>query len=269
VPQDDRSRNDIQTRHLLLNQILSEEGPVGVKHLARRLGCSKVTVYRDVAQLEAAGVVRLSRGMVIPERSSLSDAPPELRAEINSVAKEEICREAMTLIAPGSTVILDDSSTVLPLAAMIGEKTPLTVITNSQPVVRKLRDRIGLQVYVVGGLYYPWAEACYGSTSVSMLQSIQADICFFSTSGITERGVANSYDYIAETKRAMLHASTTRVLLADSAKFGRRAMHTAAVLPELTTVITDVEPHSPDRVRLESAGIELIVCSSPDVPHPN
>ncbi len=259
----DRSRNDVQARHLLINQILSEEGPVSIKDLARRLSCSRVTIYRDVAQLEAAGVVRLARGMVISERSSLADAPPDLRAEINSAAKEAICRAAMAFIAPGATVVLDDSSTVLPLATMVEEKAPLTVITNSQPVVRRLRDRIGLQVYVVGGLYHPWADACYGSTSVAMLQGIQADTCFFSATGFTERGVANSYDYIAETKRAMLHASTTRVLLADSTKFGRRAMHLTAGFQELSTVITNAEPRSPSRDDLESAGVELVVCNTP------
>lgn len=253
------SKDGVGARQVQIQDLLSREGPVAVKDLAVRLHCSEVTIYRDVQRLEAAGVVRLNRGMVIPRRSFLSEAPPALRYEINFELKDRICLAAQELVEPESTLLLDDSSTVLPLLEHLEQKVPLTIITNSQLAARRLENKPGIRLYVTGGLYYQWADAFHGHMAIRALQDVQADYCFISTTGFTARGAADSFDSTAEIKAAMVQASETRVLLADSTKFGRRALHIAARLKDLDVVITDKTPTDPSPEQLESQGIRLIL----------
>lgn len=251
-------REDIGARHVQIQHLLAENGPTKVKDIAQQLHFSDVTIYRDIKKLEKEGILQLDNGMVVLSRSFTSEIPPSSRYESNLAAKEIICARASQFIRPDSTIILDDSSTVLPLLDSIKKKAPLTVITNSVFAGEQLMSASGIRLYMTGGLYYPWANAFHGHMAIHALQSLQADICFISTTSVTSRGAADSYDATAELKSAMLSISEIKVLLADNSKFSKRALYIAGTLADFDYIITDRTPESISPEQLEQAHTRLI-----------
>lgn len=251
-------REDIGARHVQIQHLLAENGPTKVKDIAEQLHFSDVTIYRDIKKLEKEGILQLDNGIVVLSRSFTSEIPPSSRYESNLAAKEIICNKASEFIRPDSTIILDDSSTVLPLLDFIKKKAPLTVITNSVFAGEQLMSASGIRLYMTGGLYYPWANAFHGHMAIHALESLQADICFVSTTSVTSRGAADSYDATAELKSAMLSISETKILLADSSKFRKRALYIAGTLSDFDYVITDKKPENIKPDQLAEAHTQLI-----------
>lgn len=247
-------------RRALIAELLAESGPMPVKDLRRRLSYSTATVYRDIADLQAQGQVLLSRGIVVPQRSSATEIPPQMRAGVNIAAKRAMCGTAIGFISPGMTIIIDDSSTILPLVDRLAERAPLTVLTNSCAVITRLKKAPGIDLYSLGGMYYPWLDSYHGLMTISALESIEADLAVFSTVGITSRGVSNPYEYTAQTKTAMMRASRESLVLVDHTKFGHRAMHSVAPLASITRLVTDRAPAAePSLEELEAAGVRVTI----------
>lgn len=245
-----------------IREILTNTGPMTVKELSRQLGYSLSTIYRDTADLQAHREVVLARGLVVPQRSVATEIPPQVRAHVNWEAKQVMCEKALELISPDMTLILDDSSTILPLLSMLHQRVPLTVITNSHLVAEHLEDVAGVQIYLLGGLYYTWLSSCHGTMTVTALRHIEADLCLFSSVGMTARGLTNPYEYTAQTKIAMMQAAETSVVLMDYSKFGRRTMYSIATLEEIPILITDREPAGePSLEELSRAGVETIIAA--------
>lgn len=238
---------------------------MSVKELSRHLGYSRSTIYRDVSQLQSHREVVLARGLIVPQRSVATEIPPKVRARVNWEAKRAMCEKALELISPDMTIILDDSSSVMPLLDMLHTRVPLTVITNSHVVAQHLEDVAGIQIYLLGGLYYTWLSSCHGAMTVNALRHIEADMALFSTVGMTARGLTNPYEYTAQTKVAMMQAAETSVVLMDHSKFGRRTMYSIASLEDIPILITDEEPQGePSAAELAAAGVETLIGRPPE-----
>ena len=99
-------------RQLAIQAYLKQHHSTTVRALAKHLYISEASVRRDIAALEAAGLVlRVYGGVVLPEHKN-EVVPVELRESANSAAKEIIAEEAAKLIHDGDTVFFDSSSTV-------------------------------------------------------------------------------------------------------------------------------------------------------------
>ena len=89
------------------------QGSVRVESLARIVGVSAMTIYRDVANLEQAGIVHLDRGMVRAVATSLSEADAEFRLQQSPRIKQAMAEALAPRIAQGSSVMLDDSTSAV------------------------------------------------------------------------------------------------------------------------------------------------------------
>jgi DeoR/GlpR family transcriptional regulator of sugar metabolism len=69
-----------------------------------------------------------------------------------------------------------------------------------------------------------------------------------------------------DTKRAMLEAADTRVLLADHTKFSARALHALGDLNEFDHVLVDAGTPAATVERLRRSGIDVRVVEVPDSP---
>ena len=75
-------------RHQALMAYLEEHHTATIRALANHLYTSEASVRRDIAALEAAGLVlRVYGGVVLPEHK-IDVVPVELRESANSAAKE-------------------------------------------------------------------------------------------------------------------------------------------------------------------------------------
>ncbi len=235
------------------------EGTMRVDTLANELNVSLVTVYRDLSAMENLHLLTRNRGEVSAVTSSLSEMTPRMRAQDNTHAKNVIAEVAAGLISSGNSIMIDDSSTTIPFARKIASVLPLTVITNSQLISEILGPIKGVTLIGTGGQYRRWGESFHGSITVSAIRSMHADVCVMSDAAVSKLSICNPYEYVIETKRAMLESSSTRILLADSSKFERRALHTTAPISNFDIVVVDSGTSEETREKLRNAGVKVLV----------
>lgn len=255
----ENSGDSQQRRQSRIMEMILAEGTLRVDTLASELNVSLVTIYRDLATLEGLNLLTRNRGEVSAVTSTLSEMTPSMRAQNNPLAKEAIAEVAAGLISSGNSVMIDDSSTAVPFVRRIARVLPLTVITNSQPVTEILGPVSGMTLIGTGGQFRRWGESYHGAITVSVIRSMHADVCVMSDAAISGLTVCNPYEYVVETKQAMLAAAEKRILLVDSSKFGRRALHTTAMIDAFDVVVVDSETPLDVQRRIRDTGVELLV----------
>jgi DeoR/GlpR family transcriptional regulator of sugar metabolism len=235
------------------------EGSVRIEALADKHGISLMTAHRDIDALVARGIVRKSRGVVTALPSSLVEASDLFRRGRQQAEKAALARAACAWIEPGHAVILDDSTTTLHLVPMLGDKAPLTVITNFLPVIEDLTGEPDVTLISLGGRFHPWANSFMGHMTVAAIREVRADLVVMSTSAITDDTCFHQTEETVDTKRAMFDSAATRLLIVDHTKFERRALHALAPLAEFDHVIVDWRTPAEHVERLRRKGIGVTV----------
>src|SRR5512139_1726663 len=116
-------------RRVALLQLLQEHNTLSIDDLARRVKVSNSTLRRELRDLGAEGLVRVSTGNVSLASPSLEERPFPLRALINRTEKARIGRAALDLVQNGDTVFISGGTTTLELAKLLPGQRRLTVIT--------------------------------------------------------------------------------------------------------------------------------------------
>jgi DeoR/GlpR family transcriptional regulator of sugar metabolism len=238
-------------------------GPRTIDEIADAMGVSVMTVYRDVATLEGRGTVHRQRGIVSAAPSRLYEATVTHRMNVNSERKAALAEAAATLVSPGESVVLDDSTTGVHFVRRLDTLAPLTVITNSLAIARELHDAENVTMVMPGGQYVPWAEALVGPVTVDNLRTLRADVAVMSVSAIADDVCYHPDAQLAEVKRAMLASADRSILYVDGTKFGRAALYAFTPVADFDVVVVE---HDTDPARLDhlrSLGVEVVVAGPP------
>ena len=164
-------------RQQAVMDFLKQHHTATIHTLARQLYTSEASIRRDIAALEAAGlVVKVYGGVILPEHKN-EVVPVELREGANSAAKEVIALEAAKLIHDGDTVFFDSSSTVRRICKHIKNRKHLKIITNNVRICHELKDT-DITVYCTGGEYYKKLDELHADRElVNEIQKYNARIC--------------------------------------------------------------------------------------------
>ncbi|MEZ6122608.1 MAG: DeoR/GlpR family DNA-binding transcription regulator [Planctomycetaceae bacterium] len=223
-------------RRTKILQIAEELGFVSLQRLVAEVGVSESTVRRDLEYLDAQGQLHRTRGGAAYAGDSLTDF--DIRQNQSSVEKRRIAQRAADLILPGETVLLDGGTTTLEVARQLHGKA-LQVVTNSLPIASLLMNQPGVELIFIGGYVYPKTGVALGEQAIAALKSINVSRLVMSTGGITAEGLFNSNALLVETERQMIEAAQLVTLVADSSKFGRRALSHLCSLSSVQEVVTD------------------------------
>jgi DeoR/GlpR family transcriptional regulator of sugar metabolism len=228
-------------RHAWITQYILKNGTLQVDELAERLAVSRMTIHRDLDELQRQGVLRKVRNGATATPSSLFESDVRFRLAQQTLEKEAIARAALAHIGPGQAILLDEATTLLPLARRLPELAPLTVITNFLPILNELRRSKDIHLICLGGEYLPRFDTFTGRLCETGLAALHADIYFTSTTAVSNGIAYHPEQQIVSTKRAMMARSSRRYLLLDHTKFGKTALHQVARLSEFEAVIVDNE----------------------------
>jgi len=235
------------------------DGFVRLEELAREFNISTMTVHRDLDELEAQGWLRKIRGGATSRPSALyhGDVRHRLQAEVE--AKEELALAALPLVDQAQVVMVDDSTTVLRLARLLPQVSPLTVVTYFLPAINALAGEAGIDLMSVGGTYYPAYDAFLGIHAVEAIRPLRADIAFVSTTAVTDGACYHQSQETVQVKRALMAAAEVKVLLVDHTKFQRRALHRLDSLTEFDHVIVDsrTDAATVEALRRYGANVEV------------
>lgn len=225
-----------QERRSRILQITEDSGFVSLHQLVAEVGASESTVRRDLEFLDASGQLQKTRGGA----AFLGDAQVDfdVRRHHASHEKQQIAERTAQLIVPGETILLDGGTTTLEVARCLHGK-PLQVVTNSLPIASLLMNQTEIEVIFIGGVVYPRTGVALGEQAVAALKNINVSRLVMGAGGITEEGLFNSNALLVETERQMIAAADRVTVVADSGKFGQRALTHLCRLDAVHQIVTD------------------------------
>lgn len=249
----------LEDRRQEIIDLLMEAGTVALDDLAMRFGVSKMTIHRDLDDLEAAGMLRKVRGGASIESNLQFESDYRYRERREPDEKRRIAATAAALIEPGMTVLINDGSTAGLLAERLVDMRLLTVITNNCAVFETLKDASGVTLLTLGGVYSKKFNGFFGIVTEESLSRLRADIAFVSTPAVNGTTCYHMDHDVVRAKRLMISAGSRAYLLVDHQKFGRTALHHLADLSAFAGVITGVPLPPHHATPLTDAGIPLIL----------
>ncbi|TYC78321.1 DeoR/GlpR transcriptional regulator [Stappia sp. BW2] len=248
-----------EERRQAIMDLLVEHREVDLDDLAERFSVSKMTIHRDLDELEQAGVLRKVRGGATADSGTQFESDFRIRARQDAAAKERMARAALELIEPGMTVMINDGSMAAVLGSMLPEKRPLTVITNNAAILDGLRDEPGITLLGLGGVYSAKFNGFFGVVTEAALSQLRADIAFVSTPAVADLKAFHMDDNVVRSKQKMMGAVSRCCLLVNHTRFGRTALHTLADLDRFDWIITDDQPAGDAAKEIEAAGLKLMI----------
>ncbi|EHH67435.1 DeoR/GlpR family DNA-binding transcription regulator [Gluconobacter morbifer] len=251
----------VSGRRRAILDYVTMQGPVSVAALGERFVVNRISLSRDLQMLVAQGLLRKVGNAVTAWPSGVSAGSVMYRLDQAVRQKAAIAGMAASMIRPGDTVALDDSTTVRFLADHLEELGSLTVITNSLGLGMMAGRLQDVTLIGLGGHYSTAFDAFAGVLCERSLATLRIDTLFMSAGAIHGTAAYHQDEDLIKIKTAMMRQADWRVLMVDSRKFGISVLNRLADLSEFDVVITD-DGISPEQVeRLASAGVALRIAT--------
>lgn len=247
----------VRERRERILAMIRERGEIRLERLAAEFGISLMTIRRDLEWLLERGLVRQTRGWVAPAPPVLAETSASYRIHARAAIKERLAACASRELTEGVTIMVDDSTSCLPLVRSLASVAPVTLITNFVTAAREAAAAEGVEVVLVGGHFRGDLDACLGSDVSEGLRAMRADIAFLSTPAITEGVLYHPIDESAAVKRAMLSASARHVLIADATKYARTAPFAIAKAGDFDLLVTEPSAPSSETHAFSKAGVRV------------
>ena len=260
----DASRTADERRQHILDRLM-ENGTVDVGSLSDALDVSRMTIHRDLDQLEEQNLLRKVRGGATIESSLLFESSYAYRSQKATAEKRAVAKAAAEeYLSPGQAVMIDDGTTTEPLAEFLPETAPHTVMTNAFHLMDRLRDARQVELISLGGTYNSNFESFLGLFCEQSIRAMRADVLFVSMSAIKGGVAFHQNQDAARVKRAMMEVAETTILLVDQSKFGRSGLIRLADLEEFDRVLIGGEVDAPVAENLEEKGIPFQIVTVED-----
>jgi DeoR/GlpR family transcriptional regulator of sugar metabolism len=249
---------DLTSRQITMLDELRRAGRLSIRDLAQQYAISEMTARRDLAVLEAQGLlVRTHGGGVAADRLRFMQtalahytAPPE---------KAAIGRHAAALVQPGQTIMLDAGTTALEVARHLPHDASLTVATSSLCVAQELYGT-PVTVILFGGMLRKDFPSLYGPLTEEMLRHFHVDTLFIGCDGArSDAGFYTADVHLASLERAMMQIADRVVVVTESTKFGHSAFSRIAAIEDVHTLVTDTGLAEMDRDRLAARGMTIVL----------
>ena len=220
-------------------EALRQREEVQVGALAVALGCSEMTVRRDLEALEGDGVLRRVHGGATRARQTADETPYAVRAFAHTDEKARIGARCGELLDEGETVILDGGTTAMEVAHVLRGRR-LTVMPLALRPAFELHESPHVRLLLPGGEVRPGELSLTGGLSRHSFSELHFDTFVLSPCGLDpSAGLTAHLTAEAEVKRAALEASRRVIAVADSSKLGVVAFHQVCPIRRIDVLVTD------------------------------
>jgi len=191
---------------------------VSLAMLQSMLSTPKLTIQRDLIELEKAGMLKRVHGGAVRPQGEFIAIPKKIREKTNVAAKERIARKAAEFIGQSDTVCIDSSTT----CALMSEFIPdygINVITPSIDLFSALAGKKNCMPILTGGTHNRRTQTLIGSFTEQFIKKFSFSLCFISADGFdSQRGTLEFDVDDSIVKKAMIEVSRKVILLIDSRK---------------------------------------------------
>jgi DeoR/GlpR family transcriptional regulator of sugar metabolism len=232
---------DVRDRRQALIDVMQRDGEIQVRQLAENLGCSEMTIRRDLDALERDGAVRRVHGGAVRVNLRSNEPPYALRALEAVDAKRRIGKEMAGLIADGESVILDSGTTAIEVARALRGR-PVTVLSLGLRAQMELAEDSAVRLIATGGDVRPGELSLSGELAELAFERLRFDTFILGCCGIDAReGVTTHLPADARVQRAAIRSARRTVVISDQSKLGLVTFSQVCDLTSVDLLVTDAE----------------------------
>ena len=248
------------SRRRQITTFLQQENEAEVPALVKLTGASEATIRRDLLELERQGVlVRTYGGAKLASEKSLVARTFGQRDQLHHQEKQAIAAEAVKLIQPGMTIVLDSGTTCRRLAAMLIDRGPLQILTTALAVVDTLGEVPDIKIILCGGIFR--LENLDFVGNMVDFSAFHADYAFLGCDAMVPgRGFFAVSPESAAISSSMVASADHRIILADHTKFRQKAGYRFLTFADTDAIYTD-SGMTQDQIDALKQDCRVVCCS--------
>ncbi|MDL4840308.1 DeoR/GlpR family DNA-binding transcription regulator [Aquibacillus rhizosphaerae] len=234
---------------------------VKVTQLANNLGVTEKTIRIDLESLEKRGLLKRVHGGAILLEAEGKLLPIDERQSAHNETKRAIAKEAIKLIKPNDTILMDGGSTTKEICKMLGD-FPVSIITNDLKIANMLDGKDNVQLIVLGGTRIPKSSSLIGAQATELLKQLRVNRLFFGTTGVSiTHGLTVFNSLHADWKKQIIKSADHVTLVADSSKFEKVALVRFASFTEIDEIITDSHLNEQLKEKMNNYNVSVKIAS--------
>jgi DeoR/GlpR family transcriptional regulator of sugar metabolism len=243
-------------RRALILEVLRALQSVSVADLAQRTGVSESTIRRDLAEMEALGLLHRTHGGVesLPEVV----APPPT-VSTRALEHDRIGQEVAAQIQPGQSLVIDAGLIAERIATHLRSRPgPLTVFTNSVPVALTLASTAHIVTLLTGGQIMHPSLTLTGYPAERMLQDISVDTAILCPDGMdVRRGLFAAELSSVNIRQVMIRVARRVIVAVEHERISSPALANFAPINVAQVVVTSADLSQERAAEIRARGIEL------------
>ena len=240
---------------------LERNPTIRVKTLADDLCVSTETVRRDLAELDSSGRIQRTYGGAV--KTNLFEPALSERLKVKVKQRERIAKHAVLLLGDVDCIFIGGGATTLHFArALQSINRRITVLTASFSVAIELSTNPLIEVMSLPGIVEPTEGLVYGPDTLKFISQYRPRIAVMGASAIDADGVSEALLNAAQVYQAMIDNSEKVIFIADSDKFGQRALQIVAEWGPNKTLVTDQVPENELQTAIEKSGCDIQIVTS-------
>jgi DeoR/GlpR family transcriptional regulator of sugar metabolism len=226
-------------RSEIVSLLYAMQKELKVEDLSAILEVSPATVRRYLKYLQEQNIIIRTHGGCIVGRFSNHEDEYQKKVRLNFKLKNAIGKTSVKIICQGENILIDDSSTTFHFASQLGGRGPLSVFTNSFPIVSALSQFPDLNLYMFGGKYTSDYSSLTGEITERTIESFVFDHVIIGAAAINDDGRCFAGDQVqARLNQVMIRSGRSIILLADHTKVNAKGMVSFGTLRDFDTWIT-------------------------------
>jgi DeoR/GlpR family transcriptional regulator of sugar metabolism len=238
---------------------VAEQQTIHVAELARDMGCSEMTIRRDIRRLERDGFLRQTYGGATAHVTRSFDISFNARALQASREKRLIGMRAASLIESARMLYVGIGTTAEQFARYLPTRPDLTVVTPSLPIASLLGTR-PIRVVVLGGAVLRDELTCVGPAAIGGLAAFRFDAAVVGAAGVSAQwGMTELTEEEGAVQRAALGRTDRVIVIADGSKIGAATPIVVGPASAISTLVTDPTAPAAEMDALRRMGVKVIV----------
>lgn len=235
---------------------LQKDQRVSSPRLMEELQVSEGTIRRDLNELESKGLLKKVHGGAIPR----PEAPSVFnqRMDFASSQKNKLAAKAIEFVQEGQLILMDGGTTNWHIAKLIPRHLNIKIFTNSIPVANLLTEHPSAEIHLMGGEIFKSSRVSVGNQVLSLLDRLQADICFMGIRSIHHEIGLTTLDWNeAQVKSKMTEVSNKLIVLATRDKLDTADHYKICDYEDLDILIVEedideeiLKPYAGDHIKI-------------------
>ncbi|MEA4811557.1 MAG: DeoR/GlpR family DNA-binding transcription regulator [Anaerolineaceae bacterium] len=251
-----------EERLKIIVALIDQYGKVEVEGLARHFDVSRMTVRRDLRELEMDGLLKKVYGGAY----STANLPIHnvndiyVRMKLLAQEKQNIAKKIAAMIQTGEMIFIGSGTTTTYLAKALSLRSDIVVVTNALTVVEELATNGSMTVITVGGFLRRNEYSFYGHFSERILRDLRVDKVIMGMRGIhPDYGLTSDFPQELQTDREIISTGSNVIIAGDRTKIGYIATTLVAPITKANIIVTSKGADENTIRKIQQTGPKVII----------